>query len=809
MPEYLAPGVYVEEIDSGVKPIEGVSTSTAGFVGVTQRGPVAGLPVLVTSFTDFRRRFGSYLDETWGDSRFLAYAVQGFFENGGQRVYIKRVPGDGALASSVNLIDGIITRLRRDVALGATTATLESLRGISVGSNVTFSEVVSGTTFTQIVTVTAYDPVASTITWVGGLPRDFTQAGAAVIIRASAGDTLTVSASSVGEWGRDLSVLVEYTSPGRSQLTRNVTIPLLPLTTALAFQGGTGPDPVANPTSITLAPGHGAVIGDVVEFEVGGATEQRELTNVVGDVISWTDAVVNDYSVAGSTVRYVTAVRVGGTQVNIAPALASVLQPGDQVTLTGGGNTETLTIAGGWGGATPVDFAAGTVNAYLEGSTLALVTAVRAGDNTVRVRSSRNFYVGALVELDNGTDREYLLINAISGNDLTLSAATANAYSLDNYITICEFKLSVRYQNAAEQFVQTEAFDGLSMNPAVSEKYVVNVIANNSSFISVAEIPGPVSPFASPATPDGTWLQLGGGTDGTVPLDEAFIGVDNGPGQRTGIQALIDIDQISIVAVPGKSQQPIINALITHCETLKDRFAVIDPPANRNVQQVQDYRNLYDTLYAAIYYPWLLNRDPLLRADRAFPPSGHIIGIYARTDTERGVHKAPANEVIRGITGLELTINKGEQDILNPSPVNINVNRDFRLSGRGLRVWGARCMTSDTEWKYVNVRRLFIFLEELLDEGTQWAVFEPNDERLWARIRQSISDFLTRVWRDGALMGTQADEAFFVRCDRTTMTEDDILNGRLIVLVGVAPVRPAEYVIIRISQYTADATNAS
>ncbi len=402
MPEYLAPGVYVEEIDSGVKPIEGVSTSTAGFVGVTQRGPVEGLPVLVTSFTDFRRRFGSYLDETWGDSRFLAYAVQGFFENGGQRVYIKRVPGDGALASSINLIDGIITRLRRDVALGATTATLASLRGISVGSNVTFSEVVSGTTFTQIVTVTAYDPVASTITWAGGLPRDFTQAGASVIVRASAGNTLTVSASSVGEWGRDLAVLVEYSSPGRSQLTRNVTIPLLPLTTALAFLAGLGPDPVTNPTSITLAPGHGAGIGDVVEFEVGGATEQRSLTNVAGDVISWTDAVVNDYS-AGATVRYVTAVRVGGTQVNIAPSLASVLQPGDQITLTGGGNTETLTISGAWGGATPVDFAAGAANAYPEGSTLALVTAVRAGDNTVRVRSSRNFYVGALVELDNGS----------------------------------------------------------------------------------------------------------------------------------------------------------------------------------------------------------------------------------------------------------------------------------------------------------------------------------------------------------------------------------------------------------------------
>jgi hypothetical protein len=201
-------------------------------------------------------------------------------------------------------------------------------------------------------------------------------------------------------------------------------------------------------------------------------------------------------------------------------------------------------------------------------------------------------------------------------------------------------------------------------------------------------------------------------------------------------------------------------------------------------------------------------RDPLVRAARMMPPSGHMIGIYARTDTERGVHKAPANEVVRGILGLETIINKREQDILNPSPVNINVIRDFRASGRAIRVWGARCITSDTAWKYINVRRLFIFLEESIDEGTQWVVFEPNDERLWARVRQSISNFLTRVWRDGALMGTQADEAFFVRCDRTTMTQDDIDNGRLIVLVGVAPVKPAEYVIIRISQYTAEASEA-
>lgn len=151
---------------------------------------------------------------------------------------------------------------------------------------------------------------------------------------------------------------------------------------------------------------------------------------------------------------------------------------------------------------------------------------------------------------------------------------------------------------------------------------------------------------------------------------------------------------------------------------------------------------------------------------------------------------------------MELTVNKGEQDILNPSPVNINVLRDFRGAGRGYRVWGARVITSDPDWKYINVRRLFIFIEESIDQGTQWVVFEPNDEPLWQRVKRVITAFLTQVWRDGALMGKNPEEAYFVKCDRTTMTQNDIDNGRLIVQIGIAPVKPAEFVIFRIGQWT-------
>jgi phage tail sheath protein FI len=225
---------------------------------------------------------------------------------------------------------------------------------------------------------------------------------------------------------------------------------------------------------------------------------------------------------------------------------------------------------------------------------------------------------------------------------------------------------------------------------------------------------------------------------------------------------------------------------------------------------VQAQRQQFDTKYAALYHPWLLVPDPYpatagAPADVPIPPSGHVVGIYARTDIERGVHKAPANEVVRGVTGLQRLLNKEQHDILNPYPVNINVIRDFRPVNRGIRVYGGRCITSDSDWKYVNVRRLLIFIEASVDRGLQWVVFEPNAEPLWARVRRSIANFLTLVWRNGALEGTKPEEAFFVKCDRTTMTQTDIDQGRLICLVGVAPVKPAEFVIVRIGLWTAHA----
>jgi len=317
--------------------------------------------------------------------------------------------------------------------------------------------------------------------------------------------------------------------------------------------------------------------------------------------------------------------------------------------------------------------------------------------------------------------------------------------------------------------------------------------------------------------------RLAGGNDGQLPRPEgsrdSLEGQEADPDRAdvkaTGLAALGEIDDIAIVAMPdaaayedGNDVFVATQKVIEHCERLRYRIGVIDGPLGSSMTEIRDFRGKFDSKYAALYHPWIEVLDPNERASQGapqrrilLPPSGFVTGIYARSDIERGVHKAPANEVVRGLTRFEANINKPRQDVLNPE--GINALRFFE--GRGNRVWGARTISSDPEWKYVNVRRLFIYVEHSIDKGTQWAVFEPNNARLWANIRQTVEDFLLVLWRDGALLGDKPEDAYFVRCDRTTMTQNDLDNGRLICLIGMAPVKPAEFVIFRIGQWTADA----
>jgi len=282
------------------------------------------------------------------------------------------------------------------------------------------------------------------------------------------------------------------------------------------------------------------------------------------------------------------------------------------------------------------------------------------------------------------------------------------------------------------------------------------------------------------------------------------------------LAVLAGIEEVEVVALPDSGDlggeavsRKAAHELVAHVERERHRIAVLDPPLGSSTAQVRAFRTQFDSSRAALYYPWVAVADPsgtVLRSKARqrllLPPCGFVSGVYARADGGRGVGKAPAGEIV-GAIGFERTIAKPEADRLNPDAINVLRT----VVGHGRRVVGTRTLSSDAEWKYVSVRRLLSFLEHSIEQGTEWVVFEPNNERLWERVRRTIDDFLLMQWRTGALLGTKAEAAYFVRCDRTTMTQDDLDNGRLVCLVGVAVIRPAEFVVFRIGRWTADAKN--
>ncbi|HHJ13285.1 MAG TPA: phage tail sheath family protein [Gammaproteobacteria bacterium] len=362
-----------------------------------------------------------------------------------------------------------------------------------------------------------------------------------------------------------------------------------------------------------------------------------------------------------------------------------------------------------------------------------------------------------------------------------------------------------------------EAFENVGWHPDEPD-FFIDYINARSKLVELAWS----DPTVAPSRPNDTaFIQLSTtqGTDGAAALGAGdFTGNAAAPaGTRNGLAGLADIDEISILGAPdhvntaaltnAADRDNLRNQVINQCEILKDRFAIVSVAAGQgNLAALRPPR---DSSYAGFYAPWIRVFDPRTSGTHLVPPIGHVAGIYARVDIERGVHKAPANEVVRGMVTsninatrypLEFTFGKPEQDILNPR--NVNVIRDFRADRRGIRVYGGRTMSSDPTWRYINVRRLLLYIEESIEEGTQWVVFEPNDEPLWARVRQSVRNFLLLTWRSGALQGQKEEEAFFVKCDRTTMTQADIDAGRLICHIGVAPVKPAEFVIFRIQLNT-------
>ena len=424
-------------------------------------------------------------------------------------------------------------------------------------------------------------------------------------------------------------------------------------------------------------------------------------------------------------------------------------------------------------------------------------------DKKYQVKKSVGFESGDVIVLENGSEKVYNKVVKSQDNVLELELPFETVCvdtKLVPTITIstCEFQLEVRYDDIVE------IYEDVSFNMSAVNS-IANVLAKSALITAeVLTIPDE-APFTALAGDEAlVSVELTGGSNGSNQsvTPDVFMGTDKGPGKRTGIQAFLDNDAVSIMAVPGVTDPNVQLTLVAHCENLGSRFAVLDMPKELSgTDEMLTHRGIIDSTYAAMYHPWLIVYDPLDKKSAQIPPSGSILGIYARSDNQRGVHKAPANEVVRGCTGLSVPFNKGEQDILNPKGVNLIRS----LPGLGIRVWGARTTSADSSWKYINVRRLFIYLEESIKASTSWVVFEPNDERLWARVKRTIDGFLRTMWREGALAGTSESEAFFCNIGPSTMSQDDIDNGRLICVIGVAPVKPAEFVIFRITQKTSGA----
>lgn len=752
MPTYLTPGVYFEKVDASREVAAAIRTDIAAFVGISERGPLH-TPVRVNSWEQFQTAFGNFIAQGY-----LAYTVKAFFENGGRTCYVVRVaatPQTFADTDAVQPADRLSS-----IAL--------SVDGFATGDLVRVRQQ-SSPPLKQAVqmdhVLANVDEMTRTLFWEQPLEADFTfndplnplqfQTGAlpasGLLLDENGLPTLLVEASSPGSWGNTLSVQLSRSSNAATRTT-----------------GGTQP-----------TDGLSAFVESVVGINTGTLVkifqEQLPTPQVAHRVIASVDPVRN-------LLRWEEA---------LPPAIAlnDPLQP-----------------------------------LFFESLEFSLTVYVK------------------------GQPRENF-----SGLSLVRDAEPGSSFDED------------RKKAYVEDAINGTAYVDENKKQRFTSSNLIRITDLNQ----VIDPPPPFPerlPDPNAANLSRGRLHLQGGRDGLSALRvEDFTG-DMSLTEQWGLRTLEEIDEVSSVAVPDILIQPVPpvelspqplpevdpclpscepepvaeppatvpqeqpptfsledvfaaqQALVAHCELLRDRIALLDPPVTTRqwmVQEnppivaqesmvletgeIQSWRGRFDSKYAALYYPWVLALDPLRLGNqvvRAIPPSGHVAGIYARTDRDTGVHQAPANQELKWAQGLSIEVSPELQGALNP--IGINVARTF--PGRGILLYGARTVSSDPAWRYVNVRRLFMMIEEAVEESTQWAVFEPNDIYLRQTLVMAISNFLEALWAGGALVGATVEEAFFVKCDDENNPPEVTDLGQLIVDVGIAPVIPAEFVVFRIGK---------
>ena len=663
MPEYLAPGVYVEEVSFRSKSIEGVSTSTAGFVGPARFGPADGVPELLTSFADFERIYGG-LDELEFDTgesiNFLAQGVRAFFDNGGQRLYVQRIfettqPADSEAPLSeaeIPLTDYASATIADDSTSPPGTGI--ALRARYPGGSQDDPGRNLGIIFTVHVTKNV----------LAGVPHD------------PADPTSPKDPALRGVNQYDLVWISEFSSPASS-----------PPAVGSVYWAEKFFDTSQNP--------------NVWSWRFNSENGQRFL---------------RDLHPKSDIVRIVTV----GVTVN-------------------------------YPGAFP--------------------------------RSDS--YSNLTFHPDHPSSLSKFFAEDLSNRSLSLTVP----FIFDPDAAFTDGSVIARIMMTQPRtLAEQKRLQGL-LHPGATDFSILGTLGSDNLADTDRQI----------------IVSLSGGSDGKMPSPIRYQGDDTNPQRKTGLKAFEDVTDISIVAAPGYSNSTYSSDnvlatalfLIQHCEQMRYRIAVLDSTDGQDLTTARAARAQMDSTYAAFYYPWIRIIDPVTEDEINIPPSGSVAGIYAYNDILYGVHKAPANMVVQDAIRFEVMLNKAQQDVLNPEGINC-----FRFfEDRGYRLWGARTISSDPEWKYVNLRRYFAYLEHSIDLGTQWAVFDVNSEPLWSNVRTAVEQFLNNEWANARLMGSKPEEAYFVRCDRTTMTQNDLDNGRLICLVGVAATRPAEFVIFRIGQW--------
>lgn len=861
MPEYLHPGVYIEEVSSGVRPIEGASTSTAGFVGLTAKG-VPNRATFITSYAEFVRKFGDLVAGS-----LLPYAVQQFFGNGGKRCYIVRVLNAlSAVAAGRDFPD-------RETGGPARSVLRVRADGAGAWGNSVLVEVEDGTenpTTEFKLLVYHEDPIVPVEVF-DNLSMDPAADGYVETAVNGASDFIRVE---------DLG---NRTTPGNA--TRTTTNPLAD---PVPFAGGGEtvtlelPDGTVNTVNFAGNTARADVV-TALATAWGPLNVSAELNAANRLVVRHNAAGFDRYFILGgpATAAGRPLEGLAGFAQGSGEATPGILKSAAAATFdtTGGNNVLTLLVHGNQpadtlpainltvGPAVPIDTLRGEIEAVLqasaarglvsvsrEGNRLVLSTTNRGAGNTRleatgtantqlqfrnldrsgTVATGQGRSEPAFVQsgpgpfaLANNSNFSILVNNGALGAPSPPIVVSFTAAAIPNLAAVSAQTVANTINAAAGGAVVATAVNGrvLLRQSRRGRAYTLQVVDGQGSPNVQLRFDGGVqhgwhegdldSPYYRPgfnldALGVNQPRELQGGDDGSPPSNFDFIGT---PATKTGLHALDDVVDVSIIAIPGNFSAQVIGDALGYCQNRKDCFFIADSPGKltrddpvTDPPHAQDFvRNQLPvkSSYGALYYPWLEIADPIGpgRNPRRFvPPSGFVAGLYARIDNTRGVFKAPAGTEANliGALGLEYSVTDAEQDILHP----FGVNCIRRFPASGLVIWGARTLAtqSDPEYRYVPVRRYTIYLEVSIYRGTQYAVHEPNDETLWESLEANITDFMMGEFRKGALAGATPDEAFQVKCDRDLNPDSEVNAGRVNMEVRFAPLKPAEFVIIRISQ---------